>query len=199
MESWWEGITTLNKAFAVSTAVFTLFFLWQLIMTLWGVDSSGAHHGDMAAHSGTDAPGHYGDHDVGGEAFTLISIRSILAFATLFSWAGTLYLSSGTHILWAILYSLLWGAAAMVGVSVIFHFMLSMQESGNISLWWAIGEEGTVYLNIPAGGTGKVRIMVKGVMSIISAGTRDGLPLNEGTKIKVVDVVNQNTIEVIAL
>ncbi len=32
----------------------------------------------------------------------------------------------------------------MVGVSVIFHFMLSMQESGNISLWWAIGEEGTV-------------------------------------------------------
>ncbi len=88
-----EGITTLNKVFAVSAAVFTLFFLWQLIMTLWGMDSLGAHHwGDMSAHSGTDAPDHYGDHGVGGEAFTLISIRSILAFATLFSWAGTLYL-----------------------------------------------------------------------------------------------------------
>ena len=41
METWWEGISTVNRVFLCSAVVFTLLFVWQLIMTIWGVDSHG--------------------------------------------------------------------------------------------------------------------------------------------------------------
>ena len=164
METWWEGITTLNKFFVCSAVVFTLLFVWQIIMTLWGVDS----HGGAGLNSGMEAPIHYEVHEFSGDAFTLISTRSILAFGTLFSWASALYLADGTSILLTLVYSVIWGAIAMLGVSLILHFLLRMQEQGNVSVSWALGEQGTVYISIPANGPGKIRLMMKGVMSIIN-------------------------------
>jgi hypothetical protein len=200
METWWEGISPLNKVFVCSAVVFTLLFIWQLIMTIWGVDShGGGHPGDTDIHSGLEAPIHYEVHDLGGDAFTLISSRSILAFGTLFSWSGALYLAEGTPILPTLFYSLIWGTLAMLGVSLILHFMLRMQEQGNASAWWALGEQGTVYINIPADGTGKVRLMVRGMMSIVNARSQNGTPIIEGTRVKVVNIVNQNTVEIVEL
>ncbi|MEI6134841.1 MAG: hypothetical protein WCP72_07690 [Desulfomonile sp.] len=40
----------------------------------------------------------------------------------------------------------------MLGVSLILHFLLRMQEQGNASAWWALVEQGTVYINIPLDG-----------------------------------------------
>jgi len=91
METWWEGISTLNRVFVCSAVVFTLLFIWQLIMTILGVDShGGGHPGDADIHSGLESPIHYEVHNFGGDIFTLISTRSILAFGTLFSWSGAL-------------------------------------------------------------------------------------------------------------
>ena len=200
METWWEGISTLNRVFVCSAVVFTLLFVWQLIMTILGVDShGGGHPGDAEIHSGSESPIHYEVHNFGGDAFTLISTRSILAFGTLFSWSGALYLADGTPILFTLFYSLIWGTLAMLGVSLILHFLLRMQEQGNASAWWALGEKGTVYINIPVDGSGKVRLMVRGVMSIVNARSQNGSPIIEGTRVKVVNVVNPNTVEVIEL
>ncbi|MEI6134842.1 MAG: hypothetical protein WCP72_07695 [Desulfomonile sp.] len=103
METWWEGISTVNRVFLCSAVVFTLLFVSQLIMTIWGVDShGGGHPGDAGIHSGPEAPIHYEVHNLGGDAFTLISTRSILAFGTLFTWSGALYLSEGMPILLAL-------------------------------------------------------------------------------------------------
>jgi hypothetical protein len=200
METWWEGISALNKVFMCSAVVFTLFFLWQIIMTLWGVDSHGGTHlGNSGLHTGMDTPSHYEVHEFSGEAFTLISTRSVLAFATLFSWSGALYLSDGTPILLTLFYSGIWGSIAMLGVSLIMHFLLRMQEQGNASVSWAIGEQGTVYIGIPANGPGKIRLMMKGVMSIINACSKTGNPIMAGTRVKVVNILNHNTAEVIEL
>jgi len=198
MDTWWEGISTLNKVFVCSAVVFSLLFIWQLIMTLWGVDSHGGDHiGDAGLSAGMDAPGHIGTHDFSGDAFTLISTRSILAFGTLFSWAGAIYLAGGTSILLTLVYSFAWGAIAMFGVSLILHFLLRMQEQGNVSVSWALGEKGSVYINIPENGTGKIRVMTRGVMSVINARSSDGTPIMAGARVKVINVVNQNTVEVI--
>jgi hypothetical protein len=96
----------------------------------------------------------------------------------------------------AILYSFLWGSLAMVGVSVILRFLLGMQEQGNVSAAWALGEQGTVYINIPQNGAGKVRLMIRGVMTVMNARSADGSPINVGTKVNVVNIYNQNTVEV---
>jgi hypothetical protein len=87
----------------------------------------------------------------------------------------------------------------MLGVSLILHFLLRMQEQGNASAWWALGEKGTVYINIPVDGSGKVRLMVRGVKSIVNARSQNGSPIIEGTRVKVVNIVNPNTVEVIEL
>jgi hypothetical protein len=198
MDTWWEGISALNKVFVCSAVAFSLLFIWQLIMTLWGVGSHGADHiGGAGLSGGVEGPGHLGTHDFSGDAFTLISTRSILAFGTLFSWAGAIYLAGGTPILLTLLYSFVWGAIAMFGVSLILYFLLRMQEQGNVSVSWALGEKGTVYINIPENGAGKIRVMTRGVMSVINARSSDGSPIIAGARVKVINVVNQNTVEVI--
>ena len=86
MEAWWEGLTLFNKGFAVAAVFFSVLFAWQFLGALLGLH--GDSHGDA---------GHADQHDSDGVSFTLISVRSVLAFGTLFSWAGTLYLMSGVR------------------------------------------------------------------------------------------------------
>lgn len=200
MEAWWEGISTLNKVFVCSSVVFTVLFVWQLFMTHWGADTHDMGHlGDASPSLGPGASIHLDTHEFSGSAFSLISLRSILAFGTLFSVAGSLYLAGGVPVLVTLVYSFLWGMLAMVGVSFILHVLLKMQEQGNVSVAWAIGEKGTVYINIPAAGSGKVRLMVRGVMSIVNARSADGIPIGAGAKIEVTNVVDGNTVEVVQL
>ncbi|MCA1960817.1 MAG: hypothetical protein LDL33_08470 [Desulfomonile sp.] len=186
MEDWWREISLLNKAFVVSAVCFTVVFAWQMIAMLLGLDTD--HQVDTSdtgpdlGHEGFDHADHAGGHETANQmTFTFVSLRSIVAFGTLFSWAGTLYLSSGTAVLPAIVYSVLWGLAAMVGVSAIFYFFLRMQETGDSTVWTAVGQEGTVYMDIPEHGTGKVRVMVKGVIKFVNARTTYGQPLSAGT------------------
>jgi membrane protein implicated in regulation of membrane protease activity len=185
MEAWWEGLTPLIKGFAVAAVFFSILFIWQFLGALLGL------HGD--SH---DDAGHADHHDGDGASFTLISVRSVLAFGTLFSWAGTLYLMSGAGVILAMIYSFIWGVAAMFLVSYVVFRLVQLQETGTASIWSAIGEEGFVYLNLPPEGVGKVRVMVSGVISYVNARSRKGESLAAGTKIKVVGVIDDNTIEV---
>lgn len=202
MESWWLGLSFLNKAFAVSAVTFTVLFLWQILAVIIGLDTD-AHSPDAGGidHGGLDHAGDSGgDHSAGHGAdavtLTFVSIRSGIAFGTLFSWAGTLYLASGTPAVLAILYSAVWGLIAMFAVAFMLYWLLRQQEWGNASVWTAIGEQGSVYMDIPDHGTGKIRVLVSGAISFVNARSLDGNRLDAGTKVRVVGVVNDNTVEV---
>jgi membrane protein implicated in regulation of membrane protease activity len=84
----------------------------------------------------------------------------------------------------------------MFAVSFAVYWLLRQQELGNASVWTAIGEEGTVYMNIPEGGAGKIRVMVSGTISFVNARSADGNPLTAGTKVRVVGIVNDNMVEI---
>jgi membrane protein implicated in regulation of membrane protease activity len=194
MEAWWAGLTLLNKGFAVAAFFFSVLFIWQLLGTLLGLH--GGSDGDVGHAIGVHDGGgdHDADHD--GVGFTLISVRSVLAFGTLFSWAGTLYLMSGVGVILAMIYSFVWGVAAMFIVSFLVFKLVQLQETGTASIWTAIGEEGVVYLNLPPDGVGKVRVMVSGAISYVNARCRGGESLTAGTKVRVVGIVDNNTVEV---
>ena len=81
-------------------------------------------------------------------------------------------------------------------VSYLVFKLVQLQETGTATVWSAIGEEAVVYLNVPAGGVGKVRVMVSGVISYVNARSRGGESLTAGTKVRVVGVIDDNTIEV---
>jgi hypothetical protein len=197
MEAWWEGVTYLNKAFAISALAFSAAFLVQIVMMLLGMETGS--HADMGGadfHDLHDVHGAEGDHSAAGVTFTFVSVRSLMAFGMLFSWAGTLYLAGGTHAILAILYSLLWGLAGMFAVSVLLYYLLRMQETGNLDIWNAIGETGTVYMNIPAEGAGKVRVKVDKTLCFVNAQSKTGKPLVAGTAVKVVGVLDARTVEI---
>ncbi len=202
MEAWWQGLSLLNKAFFLMAMGFTTLFLWQVISKFLGMggDSHSADH--MGTHSGSDF--HHGDgqadhshHSAGGEvAFTLVSLRSIIAFGTLFSWAGTLYLATGTSATTALFFSALWGLAAMVGVSYLVYCLLGMQETGNANLWSAVGEKGIVYMNVPEDGVGKIRVVVNGVICYVNARTATSEALPAGTPVVVIGVTSDNALQI---
>jgi hypothetical protein len=199
MEAWWEGLSVLNKVFAVSALAFSVAFLVQMIMMLIGLDVQGHDFGGADIH----APDMHDIHHVPGlddgahgVTLTFLSVRSIMAFGTLFSWAGALYLAAGTSPILAIFFSVIWGLAGLFGVSFLLFWLLRMQEVGNVPLWKAVGEEGTVYMDIPEGGIGKVRILHGRTIRFVNARSRSGEPLLAGAAIKAVGTLDERTLEV---
>ena len=215
MQEWWSEISNLNRGFAVVAAFFSVLFLWQLFAAIMGLAGGGADldgdadiDADMDADMDADADAG-ADADVAGDgmegdqggagsmaAFKLLSLRSIIAFGTLFTWGGTLYLSEGKPVHLALVYSVIWGLVAMVLVSLLIDKFSQMQESGTSSLRTAIGQEGSVYADIPENGAGKIRVLVSGRVSYVRAAAKKGAALPSGTKVKVTGLVDPMTLQV---
>ena len=215
MSEWWAGLTTANQCFYGAAGVFSMFFILQLIALLVGmggedvdvdadvdVDIDADVDMDMDAGADIDA-----DVDVGDEfspsdavestaAFRLISLRSIVAFCTLFSWAGALYLNHGVELGTALLYALLWGLVAMVGAAALVNLMRRMAETGTSKVASCLGTMGTVYYNIPADGTGEVRVTVSGVLSHLKARAAGGEAVKAGTPVRVTRILGPAAVEV---
>lgn len=195
MGEWWKGLSAVNQYFFGAAAFFSVFFLWQLAAAFHGLvggeSDAGGHDADAGAHHG------------GGEAdgaammaFKLLSVRSVIAFFTLFTWAGALYLSQGMALTPALGWALLWGVAAMVLVALIFHWMRRLTETGTGRLSTCVGTEGVVSLDIPAGGQGEARVTVSGVVSRVKARVQGGAAIKSGELVKVVRTLDMNTVEV---
>jgi hypothetical protein len=188
-------------------AFFSVLFLWQLIATLLGgiggtehIEAGGTDvHADMGA-AGHDVAGHAG-HEAGTAVesvatFKLLSVRSVTAFGLLFGWAGVLYLRTGTGQNTTLLYSVLWGVVGMLIVSAIFYFLMRMTETGTRRLATALGQPATVYMDIPAGGAGQIRVMISGAVSFVSARVAGGEALKAGAPVVVKRIIGPNTVEV---
>jgi len=208
MQVWWDNLTALNQGFYIAAAFFSVFLVWQLIAALVGLaggdeaDAVDAHNADAMDTDAGDVDAHDLEHDGAADAadsmsaFRLLSIRSILAFCTLFAWAGALYLQNGKDITWSILFAILWGAVAMVIVALIFHAMRKMTETGNIRLASCVGTSAMVMLDIPAGGTGEARVTVSGTVQRLKARGVDGKGIPGGTPVIVQRLLGPDVLEV---
>jgi len=164
------------------------------------VDAADVGHGDFD-HGDFDhggAEGHEAAVDAADTAgsFRLLSLRSIITGGMMFGWAGALYMYNGVALSLALLYSLVWALAGMFVIALLFYLMRRMQETGTRQLATAVGERGTVYMDIPAGGTGKVRTVVSGTVSFVDARSADHKALKAGTPIRVRRLLDPSTIEV---
>jgi len=193
---WWNSLDQIIRGFYISAVFFSVFLVWQLVAALIGLA------GDHADGDIDSADGHDYDHDLAHDAhdttiaFRLLSIRSILAFCTLFSWAGAMYMQNGSSLSMALLYAVLWGGAAMGVVAGFFHFMRHMTESGNLQIASCVGTQGTIHIDIPKDAAGEARVTVSGVVQVFRARSAGGDPIAAGTLITVTRVMGPNTIEV---
>ena len=175
MEVWWTNLSTLNQSLYVLAVFFSVFFVWQLVAALMGLGGGG----DLADVDDARPDAVEDVQDGSVDAFKLLSLRSLIAFGMLFGWAGALYLQSGQEVSSAILYAVVWGGAGMVLVSYFFHTIRRLEETGNPRLETCVGTEGEVYIDIPEGGSGQVRVMESGAVSfsaVNSGSSRTTMP-----------------------
>ena len=85
--------------------------------------------------------------------FKLISFRSILAFIAMFGWGGVVF---GEHGWKGFGVAIACGLVTMVITAYLIMSILKLQQSGTRANASLVGQKGTVYLAIPAGGRGKV-------------------------------------------
>lgn len=213
--NWWQSLSPLNRWFYNGAAFFTVLFVWQMLGSLLGMisvhdadvghpDAGGLDHSDAGTAHGAGGPGDHGDSSHSGahpmsetvSDFKLLTVRSILAFCTLFCWAGGLYLTNQTPIPRSVCYALLWGTAGMFGVAAALYSLQRMVETGTANIATCIGTRGVIYLDIPEGGQGEARVLVSGAISCVKARSAQGRPIKAGTPVRVVRAPGSTTIEV---
>jgi len=201
MMEWWNSLETLNKFFYGGAGFFTLIFTWQFVSMLIGL--SGGGDMDMDGDVDVDMDGDM-DMDADGidsgvesvAAFHIFSVRAILAFFTMFTWAGALYMNTGKTVSGSIVLAFAWGVAGWTVVAVLLHWLRKLAETGNRRLRTCLGQTGTVYLDIPSGGQGEVRVTVSGVVSVVKARAAGGAAIKSGTPVIVARLSGVNSVQV---
>lgn len=178
----WAAMELLEKIFWCFALPFSLLFVIQMIMTFF--------IGDVDAEEAT------GDSDASAESdtgidFQFLTVKNLIAFFTIFGWAGIASLKGGMGNGVAIIIAFGSGLAMMTIMASIAYFMGKLTDNGTLNLNNAKGKIATVYLTIPAKrkGMGKVQIKVQGLRTLdaITDGEED-IPTN--AVVEVLDVIN---------
>lgn len=178
----WQSMVFIEKLYWCFAIPFSLLFVIQIILTFFG--------GDM------DAVEVDGDADVSiehdhGIDFQFISLKNLVAFFTIFGWAGIASIDAGLANWATILISTCSGLVMMVIMASIVFFMGKLTESGTLNINNALGRVGTVYLTIPSNrtGMGKVQIKVQGLQTL-DALTDFDEDIKTGTVVEVTEVIS---------
>ena len=128
-------------------------------------------------------------------SFRLLTFQGLTGFFMMFGLVG-LALTRQTKVSepWAIAGALIWGLLTLWVIAKMFQFMKNLQSSGTIDMRNAVGQEGTVYLTIPSGGTGKAQVAIQDRLRVLDAVTQDGEKLKTGEPIRVVRVKGDNVL-----
>ena len=190
------GFEGFEVIFIISAVLGTGLFLIRLILMLIGGDAGADVDVDVDVDFDMpeDLDTSIGDSDV---SFTLLSLHGILSFFMMFGWVG-LALRRGIklEIAWSIVGGAVAGFVTVWLVALLFSLMMKLQSSGTLNMKNALGKEGTIYLTIPAEGTGQARIGIQGGLKIFNAVAEDKREIKTDRRIKVVKVVSGNILVV---
>lgn len=176
---WFSGFETMQQVFWVCALVGSAVFVIQLLLTLFGMDSSDI---DVDFDAGDTM-------DLGG-GLSLFSIKSLVNFFVGFGWAGIcLHSLIGNAVLLVL-------AAAAVGLFFVWMFFFiykqtkKLEANGAFRIEYCKGRVADVYLRIPEkkSGRGKVQISVNGSVHELDAVT-EGEAITTGRKVRITDIV----------
>lgn len=186
MSEWWNALDLFLKTMWCIALGSSLIFLIQSIMSFVGADGSLDSDMDSSFDVDTDVDG----------SMNLYTFRNLVIFLLGMSWTVILLRSVIASTFLLMLIAVAVGVAFVAGVMLLFQWLSSMQQSGNINVYKsAVGCFGKVYLKIPAhrAGAGKVQITINDAVREYEAVT-DGEELKTGTSITVVEVIDASTL-----
>ena len=171
MVEWFASHNGIEQLFLLSGLVGGLILLFRMILMIAGLD-----------HHGTDV---HVDSDAGFQALTIQGVSSFLA---MFGVVGyTLIHGAALGAALAVVGAVGAGVVSMWIIHKIFRGMLKLQSSGTVSLYAAVGSEGSVYLTVGKDG-GRVQINFANRLREFEAVSADGSTLPTGTPIRVQSV-----------
>jgi len=184
---WWQELSNTLQVFWGIALIFSVLFIIQFVVSLLGLDFD--HDADVEIQTDTDIDSGYSlDSD-----FTLLSVRSIIAFFTFFGWTGIIAINNGSSTLVALGMASVAGFAAMFIVGYMIYLFSKLSQEGNIDINEALFNTGEVYLAIPSNraGHGKVHVKIQGSLREMDAIT-EGAPIPTGAPIRVVEILQDN-------
>ncbi|MGH7947326.1 MAG: NfeD family protein [Opitutaceae bacterium] len=180
--TWWAGLTNAQQFFYGIGILAGILTLIMAILALFGL---GDHDADVGAAAG--------DHMDGSSLF---STKPITGFFLGFGWSGGIALDSGLSLGMATLVAFGSGAVLMFALAWVIRSIYSLRNDGTRQINDAIGAIGTVYVTLPpsrAGG-GQINVTVSGRLETLAALNAALRAIPSGEKVKVVGVVDTNTV-----
>ncbi|MEE1083004.1 MAG: NfeD family protein [Paludibacteraceae bacterium] len=183
---WFNNLEPGIKVYWAIALVTSTIFVIQTILSLIGL---GDFDMDIDLDGG-DALDSSGFSD-------MLSIKNAINFLLGFSWAGVCFYDSIPNSIILGIVAFLCGLAFVAMFIYLFKKMMKLESNGAFDINTAEGKTCNVYLRIPANrtGTGKVQISFSGSVQELDAVT-DGEMIPTGTKVVVMEVLNNNTLHV---
>ena len=173
MTEWFASYNSVEQMFLLAGIVGGLVLVFRLILTIAGLD----HHGGVdAVHVDSDA------------GFQALTIQGISSFFTMFGVVGfVMYHNATLGLVLALVGAVAAGVVSVWIIQKVFRSMLRLQSSGTVSLFAAVGSEGSVYLTVGKEG-GRVQINFANRLREFEAVSADGATIPTGTPIRVQSV-----------
>ena len=172
----------LEILFIVCAVIGSGLFVVRFILQLVGGHDAGVDTNLEVGHADVD----HIDPDV---RLKLLTLQGLTAFFMMFGLVGFALLReshAGGGV--ALGGALAAGSGTVWLIGKLFSSVKKLQSSGTLDNAAAIGEQGSVYLTIRAGGRGKVQVSLKGRLREFEAVAKDGSEIKTGERITVTDV-----------
>lgn len=166
--------------------VASLIFIVQMVLTLIGMDSSDVDVDFDGANT----------MDLGG-GLNLFTIKNFIGFLVGFGWAGVCFYDAIPNVILLLLVAFVVGCLFVGIFVVIYKQTKKLEHNGAFKIDDVMGTTVSVYLRIPANGTGKGKVQVSqnGSVHELDAFT-DGEEIPSGAKVKIVEVIDNETVKV---
>jgi hypothetical protein len=179
---WWANLKGFELILWAIALFFSLLFLIQTVISLF---TGGETDGDMDA-----------DGDGFGSSF--FTVKNMIAFFTMFGWAGLAAYKGGLNNGLTILVGLAAGVSMVLVMFLLMRQSAKLKHSGTMEMKNALDKVGETYLRIPAKrkGIGKIQVQVQSRLMELDAMTDDEEDIATGRPIKVVSLLNNQILMV---
>jgi len=127
-------------------------------------------------------------------SFQLLSMQGLTAFFMMFGLVGLALYKASLFVPLTVVGAVLGGLFTVWVIGILFSQMARLQSDGTIEIGNAVGQTGSVYLGIPAKGTGQVQVTIQGALKIVDAITADGQKIRTGENVKVSGIRDAKTL-----
>ena len=191
ISSWWQGLAGFEKILWAFAIIFSVLFLFQTLYSLFvGETDDSSAIGTADSYIGDDT-------GIGHQFFT---VKNLIAFFTMFGWAGIAAYNSGLSKGLTIVIALIAGFTMVLIMVFLLRNVNKLKHSGTMQIKNALDEVCETYLFIPArrNGIGKVHIRIQGSLHELDAITDDESQIPTGKIVKVTGIVNEQILLVTA-